>query len=65
LVIALHGAYAGRQGISAKNWFGLFWLESAMLWAFGFSWLVKGETLWRDAGSPPSVKPAEHRSLAS
>jgi hypothetical protein len=26
----------------------IFWLETAALWAFGFSWLVKGETLWRD-----------------
>ncbi len=26
-----------------------FWLESTALWAFGFSWFVKGETLWKDA----------------
>jgi hypothetical protein len=26
----------------------VFWLESVALWAFGFSWFVKGETLWRD-----------------
>lgn len=26
----------------------VFWLETLALWAFGFSWLVKGETLWRD-----------------
>jgi drug/metabolite transporter (DMT)-like permease len=26
----------------------IFFLETAALWAFGFSWLVKGETLWRD-----------------
>jgi len=26
----------------------VFWLESIALWAFGFSWFVKGETLWRD-----------------
>ena len=25
-----------------------FWLEALMVWAFGVSWLVKGETLWRD-----------------
>jgi hypothetical protein len=25
-----------------------FWMESIMLWAFGFSWLVKGETLLKD-----------------
>ena len=26
----------------------VFWLETLMLWAFGFSWLVKGETLLKD-----------------
>jgi hypothetical protein len=26
----------------------VFWLETAALWAFGLSWFVKGETLWRD-----------------
>ena len=25
-----------------------FWLESLALWAFGISWFVKGETLWKD-----------------
>ena len=31
----------------------VFWLESLALWAFGVSWGVKGETVWRDrpAGS--------------
>ena len=27
----------------------VFWLESLALWAFGWSWFVKGETLLRDA----------------
>jgi hypothetical protein len=27
----------------------VFWLESLLLWAFGFSWFVKGQTLWKDA----------------
>lgn len=26
----------------------IFWLETLALWAFGISWLVKGETLWKD-----------------
>lgn len=26
----------------------VFWLETISLWAFGFSWVIKGETLWRD-----------------
>ncbi len=29
----------------------VFWLESSALWAFGFSWFIKGETLWKDAGT--------------
>jgi hypothetical protein len=26
----------------------VFWLETFALWAFGISWFVKGETLWKD-----------------
>ena len=26
----------------------VFWLESLALWAFGVSWFIKGETLWKD-----------------
>jgi hypothetical protein len=26
----------------------VFWLESFMIWAFGISWFIKGETLWQD-----------------
>jgi hypothetical protein len=26
----------------------VFWLEAFMIWAFGISWLIKGETLWKD-----------------
>jgi hypothetical protein len=26
----------------------VFWLESIALWAFGISWLVKGETILKD-----------------
>ncbi len=29
-------------------WHPVFWLETLALEAFGFSWLIKGETLWRD-----------------
>lgn len=29
----------------------IFWLEAIGLWAFGFSWFVKGETLWKDASA--------------
>jgi hypothetical protein len=37
------------------TWFAdknpVFWLEFVMLWAFGFSWFIKGETLLKD--DPP------------
>jgi len=40
------------QGQAEPEWVvkmaPVFWLETIALWAFGFSWLVKGETLWRD-----------------
>lgn len=26
----------------------VFWLESLVLWTFGISWFVKGQTLWKD-----------------
>jgi len=47
--IALIGLYklAGSPGASG-GWRPVFWLETLALWAFGFSWFVKGETLWRD-----------------
>ena len=61
-VAALHWIYARMTGTIASDWPGLFWLEWAALWAFGISWLVKGETLWRDAGLPPGLRAAERRS---
>jgi len=63
-VIALHSIYARVTGAAASEWRGLFWLESAALWAFGVSWFVKGETLWRDAGLPPGMRAADHRMAA-
>ncbi len=47
--IGLIGLYhlAGRAtALSQLN--PVFWLETFALWAFGLSWFVKGETLWRD-----------------
>ena len=63
-IIGAHSLYmrmTGQEG--AKEWPAIFWLESLALWAFGFSWLVKGETLLRDAGLPPGEKLAEHRKV--
>ena len=49
--IALIGLYhllkLQHTAVAAMN--PVFWLESLALWAFGFSWFVKGETLWQDA----------------
>lgn len=33
----------------------VFWLETFALWAFGFSWFVKGETFWKDLEPPHSL----------
>jgi hypothetical protein len=41
-----------------------FWLETLSLFAFGFSWLVKGEVLLKDKGqraAAPAAKPAGAR----
>jgi hypothetical protein len=50
--IALIGLYYWRlQDTALARFQPVFWLESLALWAFGFAWFVKGETLWRDAGT--------------
>ena len=48
--VALIGLYYWRlEDSSVAAIKPVFWLESLALWAFGTSWLVKGETLWKDA----------------
>ena len=37
----------------------LFWFESLSIAAFGFAWLVKGETLLNDAAAPDQAVPIE------
>ena len=34
----------------------VFFLETIALWAFGVSWLVKGQTFWRDSVHKENVK---------
>lgn len=46
-LIAVYYLLLSDTAISAIK--PVFWLESLALWAFGISWFVKGETLWRDA----------------
>ena len=36
------------QNTALRHWTPVLLLEILALWAFGFSWLVKGETLFRD-----------------
>jgi len=45
--VALYYALLQNTPVAAIK--PVFWLESLALWAFGWSWFVKGETLWRDA----------------
>ena len=46
LSIGLYKSVLGDSQLAL--WHPVFWLETLALEAFGFSWLVKGETLWRD-----------------
>ncbi len=51
ICIALIGLYYWRmQGTSIARFKPVFWLESFALLAFGISWFIKGETLWKDPG---------------
>ena len=46
-LIVVYYAFLKQTPVAAIK--PVFWLESLALWAFGWSWFVKGETLWRDA----------------
>lgn len=49
LCIALIGlCHWTPLGAAIDAYHPVFWLESMALWAFGISWFVKGETLWKD-----------------
>ncbi len=53
--IAAIGVYfAFLQGTAVSGLDPVFWLESLALWAFGVSWFVKGETLWKDVEGQPA-----------
>jgi len=45
--IALSKAFIGRATL--VHWSIVFWFETIALWAFGYSWFVKGDTVFRDA----------------
>ena len=47
--IALIALYSTMlQGTGVARLRPVFWLETLALWAFGVSWFVKGDTLWKD-----------------
>ena len=50
-LLAVYFAFLQDTGLGALD--PVFWLESVALWAFGASWFVKGETLWKDRLTPP------------
>lgn len=47
-LIAVYMWFLSKNFPNLANFQPVFWLESIALWAFGFSWLIKGETLLRD-----------------
>ena len=61
--------FVGAIGVSYLPYFEgarvgynvVFWMESAALWAFGASWFVKGETLWRDPSAKMNLEQARRR----
>ncbi|SFQ68562.1 hypothetical protein [Hymenobacter arizonensis] len=49
LCIVLLGLYfAFFERTSLRNYKPVFWLEAIALWAFGISWLTKGEFIFKD-----------------
>jgi hypothetical protein len=48
-LIAIYYLFLSHTRIAAIK--PVFWLELFALWAFGFSWFIKGETLFKDANT--------------
>lgn len=48
ILIGLYFLFLGKLIPGLENIDPVFWLEAIALWAFGFSWLTKGEVLWKD-----------------
>ncbi len=45
-LIGMYSAFLADTSLASLS--PVFWLEAVALWAFGFSWFIKGETLWAD-----------------
>ncbi len=50
-IIGIALASLGVMGSAAGKYKIVFWLEAVALGSFGFSWIVKGELLWKDAST--------------
>lgn len=50
-IIGIALASLGIMGSAAGKYKIVFWLEAVALGSFGFSWIVKGELLWKDAST--------------
>jgi hypothetical protein len=48
ILIAIYFLFIGSKFPQLTNYNPVFWLESLALWAFGFSWLTKGEMIFGD-----------------
>ncbi len=48
LAIALYFLFLNKHFPMLRSLKPVFWLESTALWAFGVSWLIKGEVIFRD-----------------
>ncbi len=53
LLIALYLLFLEDSFPNLTKFDVVFWLESVSLWAFGISWLTKGEILWKDVKNKP------------
>lgn len=49
LIIALYFLYLEKEYPFLTKYKPVFWLETIALFAFGISWLVKGDTLFKDS----------------
>jgi hypothetical protein len=57
VVLALAQNFWPHSVTAETQW--LFWFESLSIASFGFAWLVKGETLFKDAANPDQALPIE------
>lgn len=53
-IIGIALASLGLMGAAASKYKIVFWLEAVALSSFGFSWIVKGELLWKDVNNSSS-----------